>query len=941
MKQKKMTNKVRAADLVQFVPPPLTNGDELIVQGLRQNNLKDLSFTVPHNKITAVVGPSGSGKSSLAFDTLFAEGRWRFIESLSTYSRLFLERMDRPDVDLIQNIRPAVAIEQKNPVRTSRSTVATATELYDYLRLLYARAGTIHCPECDNELRQASPALLSQRLIADHTNDKIVIGYTIMPEKGLKGLLAELLKKGLFRVIIDGVQHDLSGGLPVDLTNDNLSVMVICDRLLLKEKERARLAASLELAYHEGSGKLWVQVGNNKKLLHFTKALKCLDCDIGIKKPTPILFSFNHPLGACPECKGFGNILRYSEERVIQDDSLSLRDGAIEPWTKPSYRWWYEEMEQYGEENGLDLDIPFRSLSEAQREIVFSGTADFVGIDGFFEELERKKYKLHIRVFLSRYKGQNRCPECLGTRLKKEALSVKVGGLTISDLTSLTIEEAREFFIKLDLPRMKADISREPLKQTASKLEFLCKTGLGYITLSRLTRTLSGGEAQRVSLANQMGSALSGVLYILDEPSIGLHPRDIDKLVAQIVRLKERQNTVVLVEHDRTVMNRADHILELGPGAGTGGGRLVYAGPRDEFLKKARTITADYLTGRSTIAVPRWRRSGKGDKLSIRGASGNNLKNVKLEIPLKTVTCITGVSGSGKSTLIIDTLYRAVAAELGEKAERPLPFDFIDGTELLSGVKLINQEPIGRTPRSNPITYLGGFDEIRRFFSTLPEARSAALSKGAFSFNVPGGRCESCKGEGSEKLEMYFLPDVYVECGACAGKRFKPQVLDVKDRGKNIFDALEMTFADAAAYFPHMPALDKRFDIIREVGLSYLKLGQPATTLSGGEAQRLKIARELVTESGAGTIYILDEPTTGLHMVDIKKLLSVLGGLADAGNTVVIVEHNLDCVKSADHVIDLGPEGGERGGEIIARGTPEEVAACAASHTGRYLKELL
>ncbi len=934
-----MKKKTKSARVLAFELAPVKDKGVLVIEGARQNNLKDLTLRIPHDAITAVCGPSGSGKSSLAFDTLFAEGRWRFIESLSTYTRLFLERMDRPEIDSIRNIRPAIAIEQKNPVRSSRSTVGTTTELNDYLRLLFARVGKVHCPKCGEPVRPADPSRISDELIKNFSGDRAFVGFTLSTEgKEPETILSELLKKGFVRVRIGGDTYDL--GVERPDVSDAEEVEVITDRLVLGEKTRSRLAGSLETSFREGDGSAWVEV-LDKEFLRYSRALRCTRCDIHIEKPTPILFSFNHPVGACPECRGFGNILKYDEDRIIPDKTLSLREGAIEPWTKPAYRWWYEELEAYAADYGIDLDKPFNKLSKRERGLVFKGTEDFDGIDDFFEYLETKRYKLHVKVFLSRYKEQFTCPVCRGTRLKQSALNVLVGGKNIAEVSAMTIEDARGFFNSLELSPFEKELSREVMRQIREKLEFLHQTGLGYITLDRLTKTLSGGEAQRVTLASQLANALSGVLYILDEPSIGLHPRDIDMLIRQIKKLSSRGNTVVAVEHDPSVIRASDHIIELGPGAGEMGGRCVYSGPSREFLEKANTLTSAYLTGRERILVPRWRRKGSGRYLVLKGARGNNLKSIEVKIPLRTLTCITGVSGSGKSTLVMDTLYRAIAARLERRPEKPLPYDELTGLEHLSGVKLIDQGPIGRTPRSNPITYIGGFDDIRSFFAGLPAARRNGLTPGHFSFNIKGGRCEVCKGEGVEKLEMYFLPDVYITCGACNGRRYKPQVLDVRFRGKNIFDVLNMTFDEAATFFPPLQNLHKKFSLLRDVGLGYLRLGQSATTLSGGEAQRLKIARELANASTGDMLYILDEPTTGLHMDDIKKLLSVLGRLVDSGNTAVVVEHNLELIKTADHVIDLGPEGGEKGGEVVASGTPEKIARLRKGYTAGYLRSVL
>ncbi|MBI5587385.1 MAG: excinuclease ABC subunit UvrA [Deltaproteobacteria bacterium] len=926
-------------DINPFDGPVPTDKDELIVEGLRQNNLKNLSLRIPHDRITALVGPSGSGKSSVAFDTLFAEGRWRFIESLSTYTRLFLERMDRPDLDLIRNIRPAIAVEQKNPVRGSRSTVGTTTEINDYLRLLFARVGKLHCPECARPVTSWDPASAAEKLLSEYGGAPVVVGFDINTNgRSPSEISEELLKKGFIRVKAEEKVVDLSfEGLPESLP---AALRVFADRLVIKEPERDRLTEALETSFREGIGGAWAEVRDGETL-RFSGELLCTECGTKAERPTPVSLSFNHPVGACPECKGFGNVLKYDEDKIAPDKNRSLRDGAIEPWTKPAYGWWYEELLKWGPGGGIDLDKPFCKLTKKERKVLFEGTAEFEGIDGFYAYLESKKYKLHIKVFISRYKGQVTCNTCEGARLRKAALSVRINGLNIAEVSRLSIKEARAFFKDLPLTPFEKAVSRELLKQTIVKLEFLNQTGLGYITLDRLTKTLSGGEAQRVTIATQLASSLCGVLYILDEPSIGLHPVDIDMLTKQLKRLSAMGNTVVTVEHDPSVIRASDHIVELGPGAGEKGGRVVYSGPIDDFLRNSRTLTSDYLTGRQVIHVPRWRRNGSGKFLLLKGATGNNLKDMELKLPLKTLTCVTGVSGSGKSTLVVDTLYNTLAAHFGEKSEKPLPCEYIEGTGHITGVKLVDQSPIGRTPRSNPLTYIGGFDDIRRIYSTLPSARSAGLTPGHFSFNVPGGRCEACRGEGVEKLEMYFLPDVYIKCAACNGKRYKPQVLDIKYRRKNIYDCLEMTFEEASALFPAERDLQKRFSILKEVGLGYLKLGQSATTLSGGEAQRLKIAKELVNESGSDMLYILDEPTTGLHMDDTKKLLSVLGRLVDSGNTVLLIEHNLDCVKTADHIIDLGPGGGSSGGSIVASGTPEEVARAKQSLTGKYLKRFL
>lgn len=935
----------KKAGAIPFELPTPLEKDKLIIEGARQNNLKGINLSIPHDKITVVVGLSGSGKSTLAFDTIFAEGRWRFMESLSTYTRLFLERMDRPDVDAIKNIRPAIALEQKNPVRTARSTVGTLTEVYDYLRLLFAKIGRTFCPGCGEEVRPDMPTTIAERLLETSVGEKTLLGFPMPIPKGVsrEEVREDLLRRGFIRVKIGERVYELeTEELEMDRVKE---ILVIVDRLVINSKERARLVEALETAFEYGEGFAWVEV-LGKGPLRFGRVFKCLRCDIEFERPTPLLFSFNHPIGACPECKGFGNVLRYDEDRIIPDKSLSLHQGAIEPWTKPAYRWWYEELEGISRKEGIDLEKPFSQLSERERAIVFKGKYPYEGIDGFFEYLETKRYKLHIRVFLHRYKGQFTCPACKGSRLKEKALYVKVGGVNIHEIARMTIESAKGLFDSIRLTPFELDVAREVLKQIRSKLDFLYRIGLGYITLDRQTRTLSGGEAQRVNIANQLGSHLSGVLYVLDEPSIGLHPRDIERLILTLRELADRGNTLVVVEHDPSVIRSADYIVELGPGAGERGGRVVFAGPLNEFIKGAMTTTARYIKGEERIPVPRWRRKGRG-VLTLKGARGNNLKAISIKIPLHTFTCITGVSGSGKSTLIQDTLYNALARRFKMPFERPLGYDGLEGLEWLEGVRLIDQEPIGKTPRSNPITYIGGFDEIRRFFAGLPMAKRLGLTPAHFSFNLSAGRCETCRGVGLVKLEMYFLPDVYITCSSCNGRRYKPQVLEVKYKGKNIGDVLKMTIEEAMGFFPPLPPLMRGLGLLVEVGLGYLRLGQPATTLSGGEAQRLKIARELISGKASEFLYILDEPTTGLHLEDIKRLISVLNRLVDTGNTVVVVEHNLDVIKTADYILDLGPEAGEEGGYVVAFGTPEEVARAKGrrisnlSWTGRYLRGVL
>ncbi len=917
--------------------PDSSHPGALRIEGARQNNLKNISLEIPHDRLTVVTGVSGSGKSSLAFDTLFAEGQWRYIESLSTYARMFLDRVDRPDVDRIVNVRPAVALEQKNPVRTARSTVGTATEIYDYLRLLYAKIGRVHCPDCGGEAASHSGASIVETLLARHAGARALVCFRLALPAGLPAaeLRASLVRRGFARLRVDGAVVDLEAAV----LDDVREVEVVLDRVVLDAGRRARLTESVETALREGGGEVAIDV-LDVGLQRFAVDFRCASCGKALERPQPILFSFNHPLGACGECKGFGNVLTYDEALVVPDRTVTLGAGAVEPWTYPSGKWYQRELVKAAKRRQVSLDTPWEALSAEAREFVYGGDEKFPGIRGFFEEVESYRYKLHVRVFLSRYRSQSRCTACGGARLKPLALAVRVAGLTIAEFSALTIEDAARTIAELKLTTWETLVAREILKQLGAKLTFLLRVGLGYLTLSRQTRTLSGGEAQRINLANQLGSQLVGTLYVLDEPSIGLHARDINRLADLCRELAQAGNTVVVVEHDRAFIEAADYVVELGPGSGDRGGEIVCSGSQEEFRSNRRSLTARYLTGRETIAVPSTRRKPRR-WLSLVGARQHNLRDVTMRVPLGTLTAVTGVSGSGKSTIVHDTLYRVVARAF--KADHAVPgaYDGLTGLEYLKGVRLIDQEPIGRTPRSNPVTYAKAFDEIRKLFAALPRAKTLSLASGAFSFNVPGGRCEKCQGDGFEKLEMYFFEDVYVTCQECEGKRYRPDVLSVKYRGKSIADVLAMTVDDALDFFLANDALARRLRVLQDVGLGYLRLGQPATTLSGGEAQRLKIAAELGGRSGGDILYVLDEPTTGLHLDDVRKLLGVLHRLVDAGNSVLVVEHHMDVIKSADWVIDMGPEGGDAGGEIIAQGTPETVAGVAGSYTGKFLAEAL
>jgi len=915
----------------------------LRIEGARQNNLKNISVAIPHDRVTVVTGVSGSGKSSLAFDTLFAEGQWRYIESLSTYARMFLERLDRPDVDRIEHIRPAIALEQKNPVRTARSTMGTATELHDYLRLLFARIGRVHCPTCGTEARSDSADQVADSLVRDHPGARALICFPLPKAQDPAAQFSALLQRGFARVKVGATVLDLAdaagrpAALPPELAGQPASVVL--DRVVIGADTRRRITDSLETALAEGDGSAHVEI-LGRGTVAVSREFRCPSCGLPLTRPQPLLFSFNHPVGACPECKGFGNILRYDEALFVPDPTRSLLDGAVEPWSHPSGRWYQKQLLKAAKKRGLDATRPYAELSAEDRRWLYDGGPGFTGVQGFFEEVESYRYKLHVRVFLSRYRSQSPCPRCAGTRLRPEALAVRIGGAHIAELGQKTVEEIDAFLDRLPLTEWEQTVARDALRHLRAKLSFLVRVGLGYLTLARQTRTLSGGEAQRINLANQLGSQLVGTLYVLDEPSIGLHARDTNRLAELCRELAAAGNTVVIVEHDRSLIEAADYLIEMGPGSGERGGAVVFAGTQREFLKDPRSLTARYLSGRETIPLPLSRRDGRR-ALVLRGARAHNLKNVSVRIPLGTFTCVTGVSGSGKSTLVHDTLYRAVARHFKTEFLVPGEYDELVGLEHLKGVRLIDQEPIGRTPRSNPVTYVKAFDEIRKIFAGLPRAKTLGLGPGAFSFNVPGGRCEACQGDGFQKLEMYFVEDVYVTCQECEGRRYRSEVLQVTLKRRDISQVLQQTVDEAVDFFAPYPVLQRRLKVLQEVGLGYLRLGQPATTLSGGEAQRLKIAAELSTRLTTDHLYILDEPTTGLHLDDVRKLLLVLNRLVDAGNTVLVVEHHLDVVKTADWILDLGPEGGEAGGEVVAEGTPEQIAQAGGSYTGKYLRDLL
>lgn len=888
--------------------------NQLIIEGARQNNLKNISLNLPHNALVVVTGVSGSGKSSLAFDTIYAEGQWRFIESLSPYARLYIEKLSRPDVDEIKNLRPTIALEQRNSVKTSRSTVGTITEVYDYLRLLIAKIGRPHCPGCGKELRRWNPSAVVQHLIAGFQDERALIIF-------VSGESAAILQsKGFHRF------REVEGSPG--------QIEVILDRLVIRDD--SRLSDSVEMAWTEGKGKVIVDiVGKGRS--GFSSGLVCDSCNIEMPEPHPLLFSFNHPVGVCPVCKGFGDILHYSEEKVVTEPSLSLRQHAITPWSKPSYEWWYEQMLDGAEKAGISADVPYRELSDEHRRIIFEGNKNFLGINDFFEALEEKKYKLHVRVFLSKYRRAVPCVECKGSRLRPEALAFLIAGQTIYDLSTMTLSRLFDFFENLSLSQYEQSIAEEALRQIRLKLTFLNRVGLGYLTGDRAAKTLSGGEAQRIKLSNQLASKLTGTLYVLDEPTIGLHAADVSTIVTIMQELARIGNTLVVVEHDSAVIRAADWVVEVGPKSGNRGGNIVFSGPFDFFLQQD-SLTARYIRQVESIPERTKRRKGKG-KLSVIGASGHNLKNIDVDFPLGTLICVTGVSGSGKSTLVNDTIYQVLSEKLNGLPESLAAFEAIYGVEKLKGVQIIDQSPVGKSPRSNPVTYVKAFDPIRKRFAALQEAVYANFGPGHFSFNTEEGRCELCRGDGVQKLEMYFFEDVYIPCEQCKGKRFKDEILQIMYQGKNIYDVLELTVDEALAFFQDTPAIVNRLKILEAVGLGYLKLGQPLNTLSGGETQRLKICAELGVTPKKQYLYILDEPSVGLHNHDIKKLLSVIDNLVDAGNTVIMVEHHLDIIRYADWVIDLGPGGGEKGGWLVACGTPKKIMETPESATGKMLKQ--
>ncbi len=938
----------------------------IIVKGAKEHNLKNISVEIPRDKLVVVTGLSGSGKSSLAFETIYAEGQRRYVESLSAYARQFLGQMEKPDVESIDGLSPAISIDQKTTGKNPRSTVGTVTEVYDYIRLLYARIGIPHCPKCGKEIKPQSVDQIIDAVKALPQRCKIQILSPVV--RGRKGeyikTFEDARKSGFIRVRVDGEMFDLSDDIPKLDKQKKHNIDIVIDRLVVKDDMDKRLADSVETALGMAHGLVVIDVIDGDELT-FSQNYACDDCGISIEELTPRMFSFNTPYGACPSCSGLGNIVRIDPDLVIPDKNLSINQGAIHAsgWSGTEdgsiSRMYYEGM---AEHFGFSLDTPINQLSDDQIDILLNGTrgekikltynrkyakgvqyARFEGIINNLERRHRESNSEWAKAEIENFMVNMPCPDCGGTRLKKETLAVTVNEMNIHQVTELSVFKAAEFFDELPkyLTEKENMIARHILKEINNRLKFLVNVGLDYLTLSRSAGTLSGGEAQRIRLATQIGASLMGVVYILDEPSIGLHQRDNDKLIETLKELRDLGNTLLVVEHDEDTMFAADHIIDIGPGAGIHGGEVVAEGTVNEIIACEKSITGQYLSGKKVIPVPEKRRKGNGKHLEVSGASENNLKNINVKIPLGTFTCVTGVSGSGKSSFVNEILYKELANQLNGAKKHPGKFKDIKGVENLDKVIDIDQSPIGRTPRSNPATYTGLFGDIRDLFAMTPEAKARGYKSGRFSFNVKGGRCDSCMGDGIICIEMHFLPDVYVPCEVCGGKRYNRETLEVKYKGKNIYEVLEMTVEEGCTFFENIPKIQRKLQTLYDVGLGYIKIGQPSTTLSGGEAQRVKLATELSKRSTGNTIYILDEPTTGLHTADVHKLTEVLQKLVDAGNTVVVIEHNLDIIKTADYIIDLGPEGGDKGGEVIICGTPEKVAKCEESYTGKYLKEKL
>jgi excinuclease ABC subunit A len=938
----------------------MNNTEKIIVRGAREHNLKNINVDIPRNKLVVITGLSGSGKSSLAFDTIFAEGQRRYVESLSAYARQFLEQMEKPDVDAIEGLSPAVSIEQKTVSKNPRSTVGTVTEIYDYLRVLYARIGKPYCYQCGRPITAQTVQEMVDRIMALPAGKKVLIlSPVVKARKGeYRKLFEDFQRDGFVRVRVDGKIHELGQPIPLD-KNKKHTIEVVVDRLVVHEKMKNRLTDSVELALSLSEGQMvaWI---NQEEELFFSEQASCHQCGISYPELTPQMFSFNSPLGACPRCDGLGTRAEFDAGLIVPDPSKTLREGALAPWANRNSGFFHQRLISLADYYGFSLDVPFKNLpSKVQHMLLYGSEGEsitfhleagggrysyqraFEGVIGVLRRRYQETESLSVRQDIERYMTVGPCPDCGGARLKRESLSVRIGGYNIYEITCFSVERALEVLRNLQLTPQEREIARRILKEIDERLNFLMNVGLNYLTLNRSSTTLSGGEGQRIRLATQIGSRLSGVLYVLDEPSIGLHQRDNRRLLSSLKAMRDLGNTILVVEHDAETILSADHVIDMGPGAGIWGGEVVFAGPPEKLMKSRNSLTGKYLSGIERIPVPRQRRPVNNGYLILEGARENNLQNLTVKIPLGTLTCVTGVSGSGKSSLVNATLYQHLAQKLYRSKEPAGKLDALYGIEHIDKVINIDQSPIGRTPRSNPATYTGLFTPVRELFAQVPESRARGYKLGRFSFNVKGGRCEACQGDGIIKIEMHFLPDVFVTCDVCKGKRYNRETLEIKYKGMNIAQVLDMTVDQAAEFFAKVPVIMAKIKTLQDVGMGYVKLGQSATTLSGGEAQRVKLSRELSKKSTGKTLYILDEPTTGLHFDDIKKLLRVLNELVDRGNTVVVIEHNLDVIKTADYIIDLGPEGGDNGGRIVAQGTPEEVVRSENSYTGMYLKGVL
>lgn len=938
---------------------------QIIIKGAKEHNLQNIDLTIPRDEFIVITGLSGSGKSSLAFDTIYAEGQRRYVESLSAYARQFLGQMKKPEMEYIEGLSPAISIDQKTTKENPRSTVGTITEIYDYLRLLFARIGTPHCPKCGKEISHQTLGQIGDNIIEEGEGKKIhILAPVVRDKKGQhKDVLDDLRNKGFVRARVDGEVRDLEEDIDLPKTYRH-SIEVVVDRLKIRKDVdfKRRLVDSLETASEFADGLINVLFSDDGRDYEkkYSEHFACVDCGINFEELTPRMFSFNAPQGACPECNGIGVKMEIDPDLIIPNKNLTLNEGAVTPWAKSNKKenYYHQMLEAVSKHFNFSMDTPFNELTNEQQDIILYGCDDkipfsfkrrnksyqvnrqFEGVIPRMERLYIETKSNYSRKYISKFMSDRKCHVCHGKRLRPEVLAVTVGGKSIADVVEMSIKDSYQFFLNLELTDREQFIAKEVLKEIRQRLKFLVDVGLDYLSMARSSGTLSGGEAQRIRLATQIGSGLVGVLYILDEPSIGLHQRDNVKLIETLKRLKNLGNTLIVVEHDEETILSADYVVDIGPGAGEHGGKVVACGTPEEIMESYESVTGQYISRRETIPIPQTRRSGNDESLIIRGARQNNLKNIDVEIPLGKFTCVTGVSGSGKSSLINEILYKGLSGKLNNKFTFAGDYDKIEGVSNIDKIIAIDQKPIGRTPRSNPATYTGVFTDIRDLFAETPEAKARGYKPGRFSFNVKGGRCEACSGDGIVQIEMHFLADVFVPCEVCGGKRYNEETLDIRYKGKNIYEVLEMTVEEALDFFEHIPKIHKKLKTLLDVGLGYMKIGQPATTLSGGEAQRIKLAKELSRSNTGNTLYILDEPTTGLHFADIKRLLSVLARLTDAGNSVVVIEHNLDVIKTADYIIDLGPEGGDGGGKVIATGTPEEIAK-SGTYTGEFLQKIL